>query len=83
MRVLVVEDEKRLAAALRKGLEAEGFAVDVALDGTDGLWLAREHTYDAIVLDIMLPGYERLQGVPDAPRGGQLDADPDAHRERR
>jgi DNA-binding response OmpR family regulator len=56
MRVLVVEDEKRLAAGLRTGLEAEGFAVDVALDGTDGLWMAREHSYDAIVLDIMLPG---------------------------
>jgi two-component system, OmpR family, response regulator len=56
MRVLVVEDEKRLAAGLRKGLEAEGFAVDVALDGGDGLWMAREHPYDAIVLDIMLPG---------------------------
>ncbi len=56
MRVLVVEDEQRLAAGLRNGLEAEGFAVDVALDGNDGLWLAREHPYDAIVLDIMLPG---------------------------
>jgi two-component system OmpR family response regulator len=56
MRVLVVEDEKRLAAGLRKGLEAEGFAVDVALNGDDGLWMAREHPYDAIVLDIMLPG---------------------------
>ena len=56
MRVLIVEDEKRLAAGLKKGLEAEGFATDVALDGTDGLWMAREHPYDAIVLDIMLPG---------------------------
>jgi two-component system, OmpR family, response regulator len=56
MRVLVIEDEKRLAAGLRKGLAAEGFAVDVALDGGDGLWMAREHAYDAIVLDIMLPG---------------------------
>jgi two-component system OmpR family response regulator len=56
VRVLVVEDEKRLAAGLKKGLEAEGFATDVALDGTDGLWMAREHPYDAIVLDIMLPG---------------------------
>jgi two-component system, OmpR family, response regulator len=56
MRVLVVEDEKRLAAGLKKGLEAEGFAADVALNGTDGLWLARENPYDAIVLDIMLPG---------------------------
>jgi two-component system OmpR family response regulator len=56
MRVLVVEDEKRLAIGLKKGLEAEGFAADVALNGTDGLWMARENPYDAIVLDIMLPG---------------------------
>jgi DNA-binding response OmpR family regulator len=56
VRVLVVEDEKSLATGLKRGLEAEGFAVDVALDGTDGLWMAREHPYDAIVLDIMLPG---------------------------
>ena len=56
MRVLVVEDEVHLADGIRKGLEAEGFAVDVAHDGTDGLWRAREHDYDAIVLDIMLPG---------------------------
>jgi two-component system OmpR family response regulator len=56
MRVLVVADEKRLARSLRVGLEAEGFAVDVANDGTDGLWLARENQYDAIVLDLMLPG---------------------------
>jgi len=56
VRILVVEDERRLAAGLRTGLEAEGFAVDVALDGTDGLWMAREHPYDAVVLDIMLPG---------------------------
>jgi two-component system, OmpR family, response regulator len=56
MRVLVVEDERRLAAGLRKGLEAEGFAVDVALDGGDGLWMARERPYDAILLDVMLPG---------------------------
>ena len=56
MRVLVVEDEKRLAAGLKNGLEVEGFATDVALNGTDGLWMARENPYDAIVLDIMLPG---------------------------
>jgi DNA-binding response OmpR family regulator len=56
MRVLVVEDEKRLAAGLRLGLEAEGFAVDLVGDGTEALWMAREHAYDAIVLDIMLPG---------------------------
>lgn len=56
MRVLVVEDEKRLAQGLRNGLEAEGFAVDVAPDGIDGAWRAREYPYDVIVLDIMLPG---------------------------
>jgi two-component system, OmpR family, response regulator len=56
MRVLVVDDERRLARSLKLGLEAEGFAVDVAHDGTDGLWLARENPYDAMVLDLMLPG---------------------------
>jgi DNA-binding response OmpR family regulator len=56
VRVLVVEDEERLAEGLRAGLEAEGFAVDVAPDGPDGLWRARECSYDAIVLDLMLPG---------------------------
>jgi len=56
MRVLVVEDEERLARAVQRGLEAEGFSVDVALDGDDGLWRAREGAYDAIVLDVMLPG---------------------------
>jgi DNA-binding response OmpR family regulator len=56
MRVLVVEDEVRQAAALKRGLEAEGFAVDVAANGTDGLWLATEEPYDVIILDVMLPG---------------------------
>ncbi len=56
MRVLIVEDEVTLADGIRKGLEAEGFTVDVAHDGVDGLWWAREHAYDVIVLDIMLPG---------------------------
>ncbi len=56
VRVLVVEDEKGLAAGLKRGLEAEGFATDVALNGTDGLWMAREQPYDAMVLDILLPG---------------------------
>jgi two-component system OmpR family response regulator len=56
MRILVVEDEPRLAEGLRAGLVADGFAVDVAPTGTDGLWLAREEPFDAIVLDLMLPG---------------------------
>lgn len=61
MRVLVVDDERRLARTLQVGLGAEGFAVDLAHDGTDGLWLARENTYDAIVLDLMLPGINGYQ----------------------
>src|SRR5687767_4229887 len=56
MRVLLVEDETRLANAVRRGLEAEGFSVDVAADGKDGFWRASEGRYYAIVLDIMLPG---------------------------
>jgi DNA-binding response OmpR family regulator len=58
MRLLVVEDEPRLAEGLRLGLVADGFAVDVAETGTDGLWLAREEPFDAIVLDLMLPGVD-------------------------
>ncbi|MFF4324557.1 response regulator transcription factor [Streptomyces sp. NPDC001568] len=56
MRVLVVEDERRLAVALQRGLRSEGFTVDVAHDGLQGLWMATEHDYELIVLDIMLPG---------------------------
>jgi len=56
VRVLVVEDEARLATALQRGLGAEGFAVDVAGTGPDGLEMARHGGYDAMILDIMLPG---------------------------
>jgi two-component system OmpR family response regulator len=55
MRILVVEDDKHLAGALKRGLEGEGYAVDVALDGREGEWLATENAYDALVLDVMLP----------------------------
>jgi len=61
MRVLVVEDEKQLAGAIKRGLEQEGFAVDVALDGIEGLWLATEAAYDVVVLDVMLPGRSGYQ----------------------
>jgi DNA-binding response OmpR family regulator len=56
MRLLVVEDEVRLADALREGLESEGFVVDLAHTGPDGLHLAQENSYGVIVLDVMLPG---------------------------
>jgi two-component system OmpR family response regulator len=56
VRLLVVEDEARLASALQRGLQAEGFAVDVAGDGPSGLELARHGEYDAMILDVMLPG---------------------------
>lgn len=59
MRILLVEDEQPFARALRRGLEAEGFVVDVAGDGSEGLRLATGRPYDAVVLDIMLP---RLNG---------------------
>ena len=56
VRILVVEDERSLAAALQRGLRAEGFAVDTSGDGTEGLRLASSGDYDAVVLDVMLPG---------------------------
>jgi len=60
MRVLVVEDEKKTAAFIRKALQAESFAVDVSHDGTEALALAQGTPFDAIVLDIMLPGRDGL-----------------------
>ena len=56
MRVLVVEDERSMSASLKRGLEAEGYIVDVADDGAVGLWMATEFDFDAVVLDVMLPG---------------------------
>ncbi|MEV0430608.1 response regulator transcription factor [Micromonospora sp. NPDC050495] len=63
MRLLVVEDEARLAAALRRGLMAEGFAVDVAATGPAGLDAARHGDYDAMILDVMLPGLSGYEVV--------------------
>jgi CheY-like chemotaxis protein len=61
MRVLVVEDERDTAEALSWGLTAEGYVVDVAGNGVDGLWKATENAYDVIVLDVMLPGLDGYQ----------------------
>jgi two-component system copper resistance phosphate regulon response regulator CusR len=56
MRILLVEDEKKLADMVARGLKAEGFAVDIAADGVEGTEFATSYAYDAIILDIMLPG---------------------------
>jgi len=56
MRILVVEDEPKMAALVRRGLIEEGHAADVAGRGEDAVWMAEAHAYDAIVLDVMLPG---------------------------
>lgn len=56
VRILLIEDNPTLAVAVERGLRAEGFDVDSCPDGLDGLWRAREFSYDAIVLDVMLPG---------------------------
>lgn len=61
MRVLVIEDEERLAASLQRGLSAIGYAVDVAHDGVTGLHMAREFPYNAVILDIMIPGLNGYQ----------------------
>jgi two-component system OmpR family response regulator len=61
MRVLVVEDEERMASLLRRALEEEGHAVDVARDGPEGVWLATENPYGAVVLDLMLPGFDGFE----------------------
>jgi two-component system, OmpR family, response regulator len=61
MKILIVDDERNLAFALKRGLQAEGASVDIAFSGTDGLWMARESPYDALVLDIMLPGINGFQ----------------------
>lgn len=61
MRILVIEDEHRIAASIKKGLEQERYAVDVAYDGLDGFDLATTEEYDLILLDLMLPGMDGLE----------------------
>jgi two-component system, OmpR family, response regulator len=61
MRVLVIEDELRMARLVKRALEEEGHAVDIAGDGPEGLWLATENPYAAIVLDVMLPGFDGFE----------------------
>src|SRR5215204_2187004 len=61
MRVLVVEDEIKMASLIRRGLRSEGLAADVAIKGEDALWMAGSTEYDAVVLDVMLPGIDGFE----------------------
>lgn len=70
MRVLVVEDDKKVARFMEKGLKEEGYAVDVAFDGDDGSMKARVYDYDALILDVMLPGKSGLEIVKELRRDG-------------
>ena len=70
MKLLLVDDDAALAAALRRGLTAEGFAVEVAADGPEGLWRGREGGYDLILLDLLLPGLNGYRVCADLRRSG-------------
>jgi len=72
MRILIVEDEKKVAAFIKKGLEEETYAVDVAYDGEEGLYLGMENQYDLIILDLMLPVIDGLE-VLSRLRGNKVD----------
>lgn len=71
MRVLLVEDSVRLNEAIATGFRKSGYAVDVALDGPSGLWQAKSHDYDVIVLDIMLPGMDGMGVLSELRRSGR------------
>jgi len=68
MRILVIEDERKLAHYLQKGLREHNYVVDVSLDGTDGRHAALENSYDLIVLDVMLPGIDGFGILSDLRR---------------
>jgi len=70
MRILVAEDEGKVAAHIRRGLEEQGYAVDVAADGPEAAWLAGQHPYDAMVLDVMMPGEDGVSLVRRLRRDG-------------
>lgn len=69
MRVLLVEDDSKLAALVRRGLTENGSVADVAPRGEDALWMARAHEYDAIVLDVMLPGLDGFETCAEPASG--------------
>ena len=67
--MLVVEDDPGMTRVLQRGLTEEGYVVDACTDGAEAGWRVRELPYDAMVLDVMLPGERRLRGLPAAARG--------------
>jgi DNA-binding response OmpR family regulator len=70
VKLLLVEDDAKIATVVKRGLEAEGYAVEVSLDGAEGLWMATEGSYDLIVLDLMLPGRNGFQICADLRAAG-------------
>lgn len=71
MRILVAEDEAKVAEHLRRGLTQEGYAVDVAADGPEALWLGENNDYDAMVLDVMMPGQDGVTVLRQLRRKGR------------
>jgi DNA-binding response OmpR family regulator len=71
VKLLVIEDDAKIATAVKRGLEAEGYTVDVAFDGADGLWMATEGSYDLIVLDLMVPIRNGFEICADLRRDGR------------
>lgn len=82
MRILVIEDEEKVANFIRMGLGQERYAVDIANDGNEGLHLAKGIDYDLVVLDLMLPGMPGLESVDSAQeeQSGAAGVDPDGQR---
>ncbi len=70
MRILIAEDEAKVATHIRKGLVEAGYAVDIAADGNEALWLAESNPYDALVLDVMMPGTDGITVVRQLRRKG-------------
>lgn len=70
MKLLLIEDDKKIATMVKRGLEAEGYRVEVAFDGAEGLWLATEGSFDLLVLDIMLPSRNGYQICADLRAAG-------------
>lgn len=70
MKLLLIEDDRKIATAIKRGLQAEGFTVEVAERGDDGYWLATEGSYDLIILDILLPGHNGYRVCADLRTAG-------------